>query len=282
METFTPGFVFLITTSFLFLRAYNSDPAMKSRSVVGQVQSGETQQVTLKKNDRSKSTCDYETLTCELSTMSTALPTRMVSKSPDDGSDVLCDTRTDGGGWIIMLRRIKGDVDFNRTWLDYKLGFGSWEGDYWHGLEKIHSLTKNGTWELRIDMRYQGKDYYANYGQFVLFNEQLDYAFYVAAFTGNVLDELEMHTNIRFSTKDYSLLGYKCAQTLGGGWWFQGCGRVYVFLTGLFETDEDSKGIHWDNLTSQLDYLDMAEMKIRKRSSKNYKYKAWAGSPPKP
>ena len=32
-----------------------------------------------------------------------------------------------------MQRRLNGSVDFNRIWKDYKMGFGSPDGEYWLG-----------------------------------------------------------------------------------------------------------------------------------------------------
>ncbi|PFX16338.1 Angiopoietin-related protein 7 [Stylophora pistillata] len=43
--------------------------------------------------------------------------------------DVYCDQSTAGGGWTVIQRRLHGSVDFNRSWCDYKHGFGSMRGD---------------------------------------------------------------------------------------------------------------------------------------------------------
>ncbi|BFZ04532.1 hypothetical protein BsWGS_07571 [Bradybaena similaris] len=53
----------------------------------------------------------------------------------------LCDTENDGGGWVIIQRRTKGDVNFFRGWADYKKGFGTPDSDFWIGLDVIHNLT---------------------------------------------------------------------------------------------------------------------------------------------
>ena len=67
---------------------------------------------------------------------------------PDDKLpfDVYCDQTTTGGGWTVIQKRLKVSDDFNRTWDDYKHGFGNFlVGEYWLGLEKIRRLTENKT-----------------------------------------------------------------------------------------------------------------------------------------
>ncbi|GFO06996.1 fibrinogen-related protein 3-2 [Plakobranchus ocellatus] len=54
---------------------------------------------------------------------------------------ILCDTHTDGGGWIVLQRRATGDVDFYRDWTSYREGFGSLTGDFWMGNEALFNLT---------------------------------------------------------------------------------------------------------------------------------------------
>ncbi|RUS68769.1 hypothetical protein EGW08_023468 [Elysia chlorotica] len=38
-------------------------------------------------------------------------------------------------------RRVHGDVDFGRTWKEYKDGFGDINGDFWLGNEAVYKLT---------------------------------------------------------------------------------------------------------------------------------------------
>ena len=63
-----------------------------------------------------------------------------------------CDMDTDGGGWMVIQRRINGSVDFYRNWNDYVYGFGDLGGEFWYGLEKIHCLTTRDDVELRIEL----------------------------------------------------------------------------------------------------------------------------------
>ncbi|RUS77396.1 hypothetical protein EGW08_014842, partial [Elysia chlorotica] len=86
--------------------------------------------------------------------------------------EILCDTHTDGGGWIVIQRRAKGDVDFYRDWTSYRDGFGSLTGDFWIGNEAIHKLTDAHPYELRIDARHEGKELFAEYSSFRISGEE--------------------------------------------------------------------------------------------------------------
>ncbi|PFX25392.1 Angiopoietin-related protein 3 [Stylophora pistillata] len=67
--------------------------------------------------------------------------------------NVYCDQTTAGGGWAVFQRRLDGSFDFNRTWNDYKHGFGNLVGEFWLGLDKINRLTRNETYnKLRVDL----------------------------------------------------------------------------------------------------------------------------------
>ena len=66
---------------------------------------------------------------------------------------VYCDMETDGGGWIVIQRRLPGGTEnFTRNWQDYENGFGDLSGEFWLGLRNLHCLTVREEVELRIDM----------------------------------------------------------------------------------------------------------------------------------
>ncbi|KAJ8049648.1 Fibrinogen C domain-containing protein 1 [Holothuria leucospilota] len=70
---------------------------------------------------------------------------------PGTAFDVYCNMATDGGGWTVFQRRNRGSTGFYENWANYKNGFGDIQDEFWLGNEKIHYLTKQGTYELRVD-----------------------------------------------------------------------------------------------------------------------------------
>uniref|UniRef100_A0A673VK71 Si:ch211-203k16.3 n=1 Tax=Salmo trutta TaxID=8032 RepID=A0A673VK71_SALTR len=66
--------------------------------------------------------------------------------------EVYCDMETEGGGWTMLQRRVDGSVTFDRSWREYKDGFGDLHSEFWLGNDYIHDLTSQGDYSLRIDL----------------------------------------------------------------------------------------------------------------------------------
>ncbi|BFZ04533.1 hypothetical protein BsWGS_07572 [Bradybaena similaris] len=179
----------------------------------------------------------------------------------------LCDTETDGGGWIIIQRRTKGDVDFYRGWADYKSGFGTPNSDFWIGLDVIHNLTAQGYTELRFDMQYNGTSYFALYSHFTVADELSKYRLSVGEYKGTAGDSFNYHSGSLFSTYDSDNDVYtdNCASYNHGAWWYENC--YTSNLNGHWGVDSH-EGITWNGLTySDLTQnwrsLNSIEMKVR-------------------
>ena len=174
----------------------------------------------------------------------------------------LCETVTDGGGWIVIQRRVKGDADFNRNWSDYKKGFGSFDGDFWLGNDKIHTISSSGTFELRIDLTYKNKTVFAHYTDFFVAGENEKYKLKIGSYQGSAGDSLGYHNGRPFSTVDRdndASSSMNCA-SYGGGWWFGACDHSN--LNGIWGEMND-RGVEWEKLAGG-NSVSYAEMKIRR------------------
>ena len=98
---------------------------------------------------------------------------------------VYCDQTTTGGGWTVFQKRMDGSVDFYRGWADYRGGFGTLNGEFWLGLDKIHRLTSSGGYKLRVDLEdFAGNTVYAEYGLFEVGSEETKYKLSIGNYSG--------------------------------------------------------------------------------------------------
>ncbi|NXP10333.1 FGL2 protein, partial [Thinocorus orbignyianus] len=155
--------------------------------------------------------------------------------SPDprnDSFEVYCDMQAHGGGWTVLQRRQDGSTDFNRTWNDYKNGFGNLSREFWLGNDKIHLLTKSQEMQLRIELEdFNGIREYAKYDHFYVANEYLKYRLSVHGYSGTAGDALHYskhynHDQKFFTTPDKDNDRYpsgNCGAYYSSGWWFDAC-----------------------------------------------------------
>ncbi|XP_022803269.1 angiopoietin-related protein 7-like isoform X2 [Stylophora pistillata] len=110
-----------------------------------------------------------------------------------DAFDVYCDQTTAGGGWEVFQKRFNGFVDFNRTWDDYKHGFGNFTGEFWLGLDKIYRLTRNETKNmLRVDLgKATGETVHVEYSWFGIGSETAMYRLYIGNVTNDRKDAIK-------------------------------------------------------------------------------------------
>ncbi|XP_062597034.1 microfibril-associated glycoprotein 4-like [Saccostrea cucullata] len=94
----------------------------------------------------------------------------------------------------VIQRRVEGSTDFNKTWNEYKDGFGSVNSSYWLGIDVIHLLTKQKP-SLYVSITLTNKTtLYQQYGEFSISNEADNYRLYLNGPTTGILGDSIMLT----------------------------------------------------------------------------------------
>ncbi|XP_054012624.1 protein scabrous-like [Hylaeus anthracinus] len=167
-------------------------------------------------------------------------------------------------GWTVVARRRDGALDFDRTWKDYSLGFGSPVGEYWIGNELLHELTRDNCTRLRVDMLdIYGERWRAEYESFEIDSAATGYRLRVDGYAGNATDALSYQNGMAFSAKDRDMDASKshCASNYHGGWWFSRC--QHANLNGKY-----SLGLTWFRSdTNQWMSIASSEMSVRRNSN---------------
>jgi len=213
---------------------------------------------------------------CDVCDVKKITPTNACSRRPDSkareivtlssGYDVMCDTETDGGNWIVFQRRNSSDVDFYHGWDNYTKGFGLLSGNFWLGLDTIHSIcNKSASCQLRVDIVFEGKKYHATYQDFYIDGQSQNFRLHVAGYSGDAGDALTNRGNGQsFSTKDRDNDKDKynnCAQIYYGAWWYDSCHAAN--LNGLWGSTGYGKGLNWHPTTGYYKSATLSEMKLR-------------------
>uniref|UniRef100_A0A672KDH5 Tenascin-like n=1 Tax=Sinocyclocheilus grahami TaxID=75366 RepID=A0A672KDH5_SINGR len=182
---------------------------------------------------------------------------------------VYCDMSTDGGGWMVFLRRQSGKLDFYRNWRNYSAGFGDTNDEFWLGLSNLHKITSAGQYELRVDLRDGQESVFAVYDKFYIADPRSRYKIQIGAYSGTAGDSLSYHQNRPFSTynNDNDIAVTNCALSYKGAFWYKNCHRVN--LMGKYGDSSHSKGINWFHWKGHEHSIPFAEMKIRPVNFRN-------------
>ncbi|XP_067261673.1 tenascin isoform X4 [Chanodichthys erythropterus] len=182
---------------------------------------------------------------------------------------VYCDMTTDGGGWMVFLRRQSGKVDFNRNWRNYSTGFGDTNDEFWLGLSNLHKITTAGQYEIRVDLRDGQESVFAVYDKFSIGDPRSRYKIQIGSYSGTAGDSLSYHQNRPFSTydNDNDIAVTNCALSYKGAFWYKNCHRVN--LMGKYGDSSHSKGINWFHWKGHEHSIPFAEMKIRPVNFRN-------------
>uniref|UniRef100_A0AAV2MPY4 Tenascin C n=1 Tax=Knipowitschia caucasica TaxID=637954 RepID=A0AAV2MPY4_KNICA len=200
---------------------------------------------------------------------SSGLYTIFVGGDESQPLQVYCDMGSDGGGWIVFLRRQSGKVEFFRNWKNYTGGFGDMNDEFWLGLSNLHKITAGGQYELRVDLRDKGETAFAHYDKFSVSEPRTRYKVHVGGYSGTAGDSMTYHHGRPFSTYDHDndIAVTNCALSYKGAFWYKNCHRVN--LMGRYGDDSHSKGVNWFHWKGHEHSIEFAEMKIRPSNFRN-------------
>ena len=158
-----------------------------------------------------------------------------ITPTPNYIKTVYCDQETVGGGWTVIMRNKYGCVTFDRTWDEYKNGFGNLNYDFWLGNEFLYRATtlykslKSKEMEIYIALQDQDdKNVYARYSTFFVKPENNKYELRISGYTGTAGNSMSHDDYKPFTTKDSDNDfndDFNCASDYlaKGGWWYYNC-----------------------------------------------------------
>ncbi|NXC87395.1 ANGL3 protein, partial [Cercotrichas coryphoeus] len=118
----------------------------------------------------------------------------------------------------------------------------------WLGLKKIYSITKQGSYLLRIELQdWRGSRRHIEYS-FSLGGPSTNFSLQLARTAGSIPNALPERAPLRFSTGDTAGAS-RCPQRQLGGWWHSECEETN--LNGKYVTPRSrgrldrGKGLYW-------------------------------------
>ncbi|XP_035269665.1 angiopoietin-related protein 4-like [Anguilla anguilla] len=179
---------------------------------------------------------------------------------------------TSEGGWTVIQRRQDGSLDFDQLWQAYQNGFGKLEGEFWLGLEKIHTLSQQGDYILHVEFSdWKGESQTIKY-PFHLSGEENSYSLHLQGGSSGDLESALTSdpSGVPFSTRDRDndqKTDMNCAKHLSGGWWFSNCGHSN--LNGKYfnspppkQRHQRKQGVFWKTWRGRYYPLKTTVMKI--------------------
>lgn len=76
----------------------------------------------------------------------------------------------------MFQNRFNGSVSFYRDWNDYTNGFGNLSGEFWLGNEKVHYISNQRHYALKVSLFYSsGESDVLEYDRFSIEDEETEF-----------------------------------------------------------------------------------------------------------
>jgi len=173
---------------------------------------------------------------------------RLIELAETLACHVACNTPVDSDAVAMLVRKQSENAEdfFNQNFKAYQDGFAA-NGESWIGLDKLHQLTSERSYSLKITMTdYDKKTFVAVYDYFKV-GPGKNYMVTVESFNDTLStlgDSMRHHNGMKFSTKDRDQdgTGWHCAKSDTGGFWYNNCHTAHP--TGLSSATKNS-GTHF-------------------------------------
>ena len=87
---------------------------------------------------------------------------------------------------VIIQNNLNGSAAFNRSWNEFKVGFGDFTTDIWIGNECLNQLTRYGAYRVKIEILSTANLTYwfwADYDRFIVGNESTGYQLQISGYS---------------------------------------------------------------------------------------------------
>jgi len=177
---------------------------------------------------------------------------RLIELAETLACHVACNTPVDSDAVAMVVRKQSENAEdfFNQNFKAYQDGFAA-NGESWIGLDKLHQLTSERSYSLKITMTdYDNKTFVAVYDYFKVGPGE-DYVVTVGSFNDTLStlgDSMEYHNGMKFTTKDRDQDDRdtgNCAQQFNGGFWYKSCHHAHP--TGLSSATKKSASSKYIN-----------------------------------
>ena len=141
---------------------------------------------------------------------------------------------------VLIQQNVDGSAAFNRSWNEFKVGFGNVTTNFWIGNDCLNQLTRYGAYRVKIEILSTANLTYwlwAEYDRFIVGNELTGYQLQISGYSGIAGDALNgagasyVANGMKFTTYDRKNdfnPTVNCAVRTWAGFWYNSCTAAHI------------------------------------------------------